>query len=54
MIDKLRSEAGKLGANALHLQAMEDAGTGERVVSALFGTEADRDADVLALWCPER
>jgi hypothetical protein len=54
MIDKLRSEAGKLGANALHLQAMEDAGTGERVVSELFGTEADRDADALALWCPGR
>ncbi|MFC1661518.1 hypothetical protein ACFL3S_08730 [Gemmatimonadota bacterium] len=54
MIDELRSEAGKLGANALHLQSMEDAGTGERVVSALFGTESDRDADALALWCPDR
>ncbi len=54
MIDKLRSEAGKLGANALHLRSMEDAGTGERVVAALFDTQADRDADALALWCPGR
>jgi hypothetical protein len=53
MIDKLRSEAGKLGANALHLMTMEDPGTGERLVAALFDTEADRDADALALWCPE-
>ncbi|MEQ9570223.1 MAG: hypothetical protein RLN75_08555 [Longimicrobiales bacterium] len=54
MIDKLREEAGKLGANAVHLQTMEDAGTGERVVSALFGTPSDRDSDALALWCPDR
>lgn len=54
MIDKLREEAGKLGANAVHLQTMEDAGTGERVVSALFGTTSDRDSDALALWCPDR
>lgn len=54
MIDELRSEAGKLGANALHLLTMEDAGTGERVVAALFDTEADRDAEALALWCPDR
>ena len=54
MIDKLRSEAGKLGGNALHLQRMEDASTGERVVAAIFDTEAERDADALALWCPDR
>jgi len=53
MIDKLREEAGKLGANALHLRTMEDPGTGERVVAAVFGTSADRDADAVALWCPD-
>lgn len=53
MINKLRSEAGKLGANAVQLRGMEDAGTGERVVSALFGTQSDRDADAVALWCPD-
>ena len=53
VFDKLREEAGKLGANAVFVQNMEDAGTGERVVSAIFGTEADRDADAVALFCPE-
>jgi hypothetical protein len=53
MIDKLREEAGKLGANALHLRTMEDPGTGERVVAAVFGTSADRDSDAIALWCPD-
>jgi hypothetical protein len=54
MIDELRSEAGKLGANALHLLTMEEAGTRERVAAAVFGTEADRNSQALALWCPER
>lgn len=53
MIDELRLEAGKLGANAIHLLSMEDAGTGEMIVAALFDTEADRDSDALALWCPD-
>ena len=46
-------EAGELGANAVEVRTMEDAGTGERVVAALFGTEADRDSDALALFCPD-
>lgn len=54
MIDELRSEAGKLGANALHILTMEDASTGEQLVAALLDTEADRDAEALALWCPDR
>jgi len=53
IFDKLREEAGKLGANAVFVQNMEDAGTGERVVSAIFGTEADRDSDAMALFCPK-
>lgn len=52
IINKLREEAGKLGANALHLRTMEDPGTGERVASALLGTSSDRDSEALALWCP--
>ena len=54
MLNKLREEAGKLGANAVHMQSMEDAGTGERVVAALFGGVTDRDSDALALYCPSR
>lgn len=53
MIDRLREEAGKLGANALYLRTMEDPGTGERIASAVFGTSADRDSDAIALWCPD-
>ena len=52
MINKLREEAGKLGANTLFLQNMVDPGTGERIASALFETEADRDSDAIALYCP--
>ena len=51
--NKLRSEAGKLGANVVALQRIEDPGTGERIASAIFGTSSDRDADAVALWCPE-
>jgi len=54
MIDKMREEAGKLGANAIQLRSIEDPGTGERVVAALFDTEADRDGAAIALWCPSR
>jgi hypothetical protein len=54
MIDKMREEAGKLGANAILLQGIEDPGGAERVVGALFGTGTDRDGQAVALWCPER
>jgi hypothetical protein len=54
MFDKLREEAGKLGGNAIQMRAMEDPGTGERVVSALFGTASTRDGEAVALWCPSR
>lgn len=53
IFDKLREEAGKLGANAVYVQNMEDAGTGERVVDAIFGTGSDRDSDAVALHCPQ-
>ena len=52
MWNKLREEAGKLGANVVHLQSMEDPGGAERFASALFGTESDRDSEAIALWCP--
>ncbi len=51
--NKLCEESGKLGANAVHIQTMEDPGTAERVASGLFSTEADRDSDAVALWCPD-
>jgi len=48
MIDKMREEAGKLGANAILLQSIEDPGGAERFASAIFGTEADRDGEGLS------
>ncbi|MDH3207354.1 MAG: hypothetical protein OEO79_12205 [Gemmatimonadota bacterium] len=53
MWDKLREESGKLGANAVLIHAIEEPGTAERIASELFGTESDRDADAIALWCPD-
>lgn len=53
MWDKLREEAGKLGANAVQIGEIQDPGAAERIASGLFGTEADRDADAIALWCPD-
>ena len=53
MIDKLREETGKLGGNAVLIRSMEDPGTGERIVAAIFDSSADRDAEAVALWCPD-
>jgi hypothetical protein len=54
MIDKMRDEAGKLGANAILLQGIQDPSGAERFASALFGTGSDRDGQAIALWCPDR
>lgn len=53
MWDKLREESGKLGANAVLIFAIEEPGAAERIASEIFDTESDRDADAIALWCPE-
>lgn len=53
MWDKLREETGKLGGNAVQIFAIEEPGAAERIASEIFGTESDRDADAVALWCPE-
>jgi hypothetical protein len=53
MWDELRKVAGELGANVVHLHSMEDPGVGERFATEIFGGTADRDADAVALWCPE-
>lgn len=52
IIDKLREEAGALGANAVHIQSAEDAGGVERALAAAFDTPSDKDWDALALYCP--
>lgn len=53
IIDKLRSETGKLGGNAILLQSMEEAGAGEQIVGGLLGTGSDTDSDAIALHCPD-
>lgn len=52
MIDKLREEAGKLGANAIIMGEIEDPGTGARVAKAFLGTSADRRTQALAVYVP--
>lgn len=52
MIDKLREEAGKLGANAIILDELRDPGTGERVIAAIFGGEAERRGSAVAIYIP--
>lgn len=51
VLDKLREETGKLGGNAVYVQGMEEAGTGEKFAAALLGTQSNRDADAIALRC---
>jgi hypothetical protein len=53
-LERLREEAGELGANTVFVQTMEDPGTGERIVGHVLGTTSDRDSDALALHCPPR
>jgi len=52
MIDKLREEAGKLGANAIVLGELEEPGTGARIAEALLGTTADRETQAIAIYVP--
>lgn len=54
MIDKLREEAGKLGANAIVLGELTDPGVGERALNALVTGVAsgNRRGDAIAIFCP--
>ncbi len=52
MIDKLREEAGKLGANAIILGELEEPGTGARVAAALLGTSSNRETQAIAIYVP--
>jgi hypothetical protein len=52
LIDKLREEAGKLGANAIILNEVKDPGTGAKVAKALIGTAANRKGAAIAIYVP--
>jgi len=54
MIDKLREEAGKLGANAIVLSGLREPGAGEKLVNALVSGWADgtRRGQAIAIYVP--
>ncbi len=52
MIDKLREEAGKLGANAIIMREIEEPGTGSKVARALLGTSSNRKTQAEAVFVP--
>lgn len=52
MIDRMRDEAGKLGANAIVLQDMRDPNNTSRVLGAVLGTPANRRAQAIAIYVP--
>lgn len=53
MIDKMRQEAGKLGANAIILQDMRDPNNTARVLGALVGTPTNRKGQAIAIYVPD-
>jgi hypothetical protein len=52
LIDKMREEAGKLGANAIILNEVEEASTGAKVAQAILGTSAKRKGEAIAIYVP--
>jgi hypothetical protein len=52
MIDELREEAGKLGANAIILGDIEEPGTGARIAGVVFGTTTERETQAIAIYVP--
>jgi hypothetical protein len=53
MLDKMRQEAGKLGANAIILGDMTDPGNTTRVLGAVFGTPSNRKGQAIAIYVPD-
>jgi hypothetical protein len=52
MIDKLRDEAGKLGANAIILGDIQEPGTGARIAGAVFDVQTFRETQAIAIYVP--
>jgi len=50
MFDRMREEAGKLGANAIILDAISEPGAGAKVAAAIFGVSAERKGRALAIY----
>lgn len=52
VIDEMRKEAGKLGANAIVLREITRPGTAERIAGALLEMETIREARAVAIYVP--
>lgn len=52
MIDELREEAGKLGANAIVLGEIDEPGTGARIAGAVFDIPTERETQAVAIYVP--
>ncbi|HKI96719.1 MAG TPA: hypothetical protein VJ992_15625 [Gemmatimonadales bacterium] len=49
MINAMRKKAGKLGANAIVLENIKEPSAGAKVAAALFGGQAERKGEVIAI-----
>ena len=54
MVNKLRQEAAKRGANGIILEPIREPGAGAKVVGAIFGIGTQRKGQVVAVhwWVP--
>ena len=52
MIDELRKEAGKLGANAIILGELREPGTGARIAGAVLDVQTYRETQAIAIYVP--
>ena len=50
MNEKMREEAGKLGANAIILDATSEPSSGAKVAAAIFGVDVKRKGRSLAIY----
>ncbi|PEN11339.1 hypothetical protein CRI94_16270 [Longibacter salinarum] len=50
LFEKAREEAAAIGANGVLFRNYEEAGTGEQIAAAFFGTPSDNDSEMIAIY----
>ncbi len=50
MFESMKKSAGKMGANAVILDALSEPTSGSKVAAAIFGVSAERKGKALAIW----
>jgi hypothetical protein len=50
MLESMRRKAGELGANAVVLNGIDEAGNGAKIAAAVFGTGTQRKGRAVAIW----